>query len=131
MKRSLNVINNFTFLGEVVTPCSIARTRTNALYAQVRLRSEDDVYVDLHAFGDVAKALELACKVGNTILVHCRLTQKQYTKKSGVRRAKSYWIIAKPEDIYLVKKAKKIIISAEEQLDIIDELDPATYHNDL
>ena len=72
--------------------------------------------------------MNLICKLGNLVYVEAHLTNKQYVNKKGQLKAKMYFMVDSIE--YIGITARMTLKEAEEQLEIIDELDPHNYLNE-
>lgn len=123
-------INYFVVSGKVVIKPVFKEARGH-IFAKSRLKiyasSSTFAYVDIYGFGDMAKAMNLTCRLGNTVLVEARLTNKIYVDKKGTKKARMYFLVDNIETI-VVKQAEEVNI--EDELQILDDLDPYNYMGD-
>ena len=132
MKRSLNF---FAVCGRVVKKISFKKSPSHKrLFActRLRLRSQTGTrytYVDLYAFGDTAKEMNLVCSLGNVVYAECHITNKIYANKKGQTKAKMYFMVDRI-DLVCLNGAKVNIDEIEAKLEILSDLDPSTYIDD-
>lgn len=123
-------INYFAVCGRVVIK-PVFKEERGHVFAKSRLKiytsATSCAYVDVYGFGDVANEMNLACQLGNTVLVECHLTNKIYVNKKGIKKARMLFIVDKIDSL-IVKPIKEV--NVEEELEILDELDPYNYLGD-
>lgn len=120
-------INCFVVTGEVCCNCEF-RMAYKRLFARTRIKFMANTnasygYVDIFGFGPNAKVMNLICHLGNKIYVEAHLSNKIYLTKKGIKKAKMYFIA---DNIKLLAESTGAP-DAEEQLEIMDELDPINY----
>lgn len=136
MEGSANI---FIFTGIVVVPPKFQETTQKRLRTQVRIKLVSNrynmtrfAYVEVTGYGEMAKALNLCCELGNSVYCEAHLINRfKYERdESGVVRTKAIYEFVADVIKRVGVPTERKEMPDEKLVDVIRHLDPITYLNE-